>query len=178
MKKILVGVAVATLAWPALAWQINLEHLDRLGAKASNTVNVTLDAGLLQLAGKFLSDKDEDESAVKKLAAGLKSILVRSFEFKNDAAYLESDVEAIRNQLRGPDWKKIIEIRSKTEGNSDVYLRQNNDRITGFALIAAEPRELTVVTVEGNVDVDTFHKLAGNFGIPGSLRHKVEGRIR
>ena len=135
-----------------------------------------LDGGLLQLAAKFLSDDDEDQAAAKKLAVGLKSVLVRSFEFKNDAVYLESDVEMIRSQLHGPDWKKVIETRSRTEGNSDVYLRTSSDRITGFALICAEPKELTVVTVEGNVDIDTFRKLAGNFGIPSSLGRKFEGK--
>ena len=177
MKKLLIGsAALAAIAIPALAWQINLEHLNRLAAKATDSVNVTLDAGLLQLASKFLSDDDEDEAAVKKLAVGLKSILVREFEFKNEAAYLEADVDDIRSQLRGPEWKKIVEVRSKTEGNSDIYLRTSNDHITGFVLIDAEPKELTVVTVEGNVDADTFAKLAGNFGIPKSLRKKVEGK--
>ena len=32
--------------------------------------------------------------------------------------------------------------------------------------IAAEPKELTVVTVDGNIDLSTLAELGGQFGIP------------
>ena len=40
--------------------------LDRLAAKATEVVDVTMDANLLQLAGRFLSDKNADDAQVKK----------------------------------------------------------------------------------------------------------------
>ena len=68
---------------PLGAQEIKLPaSLDRLAAKATEVVDVTMDANLLQLASRFLSDKDADDAQVKKLIGGLKGIYVRSFEFE------------------------------------------------------------------------------------------------
>src|ERR1700684_2762833 len=88
-------------------------NLDRLAAKASEVVDVTMDANLLQLASRFLSDKDADESHVKKIIAGLKSIYVRSFEFKKPGNYQEADIEPVRAQLHTPAWSRIVGVRSQ-----------------------------------------------------------------
>ena len=37
---------------------------------------------------------------------------------------------------------------------------------TGLAVIAAEPKELTFVHIDGTIDPDTLGKLGGQFGIP------------
>src|SRR5205085_11714888 len=164
--------------WAGSGQTLKLDSLDRLAAKASESVNVTLDGALLRMASGFLSDGDKDEAEVKKLVAGLKSILVRSFEFKNTGEYLDSDVEAIRAQLRNVGWKKIVEVRSKVDGDADIYLHTEADRIMGMALISAEPRELTVVNIDGTLDIQGLRKIAGNFGIPGSVRKKIDGKTK
>src|SRR5947208_1016113 len=105
MKAILIAAYWALAASLGSGQTLKLDSLDRLAAKASESVNVTLDGAMLRMASGFLSDGDKDEAEVKKLVAGLKSILVRSFEFKNTGEYLESDVEAIRAQLRNVGWK-------------------------------------------------------------------------
>ena len=169
---------LAALVSPILFGQaLKLDHLDRLSAKASDTVNVTLDGSLLRIASRFLSDSDSDEVEIKKLVAGLKSILVRSFEFKKEGEYLESDLEAVRAQLRDPAWKKIVEVRSKVDGNADIYLRTTESGyIEGAAVISAEPKELTIVSIDGKIDLEGLRKMAGNFGVPTSIRKKMEDK--
>ena len=161
----------------ALGWQspLKLEHLDRLAAKASETVNITLDASLLKLASAFLDVSDDDDAAdVKKLVQGLKGVYVRSFEFKNTGEYNDADVEAIRAQLRDPSWKKIVEVRSKVDGDADIYIKADASKIGGLTIISAEPRELTIVNIEGAIDVEGVKKLGGNFGIPKSVKRLDE----
>ena len=51
-------------------------NIERLAAKATETVNVTVDGSLLQLAGKFLSSSDPDQKQVKTLISNLKGIYV------------------------------------------------------------------------------------------------------
>jgi hypothetical protein len=159
-----------------LAWQspLRLDQLDRLSAKAVESVNITLDASLLQLAANFLDSDDGDEAEIKKLVAGLKGIYVRSFEFKNTGEYGDADVEAVRAQLKDSKWKRIVEVRSKVDGDSDVYLKTDAGHIQGLVVISAEPKELTVVSVEGAIDMEGLKKLRGNFGIPKSLDKKLE----
>lgn len=177
MKYILLTAGLAMAA--SLCGQtLKLDSLDRLAAKASESVNVTLDGSLLRMAAGFLSDDEKDEVEVKKLIAGLKSILVRSFEFKNTGEYLDSDIEAIRAQLRNANWKKVVEVRNKAEGDADIYLHTEADHVVGLAVISAEPRELTVVNIDGTLDLQGLRKIAGNFGIPGSLRKKMEGKMK
>ena len=141
--------------------------LDRLAAKASEVVDVTMDSSLLQMASKFLSDKDADEAKAKKLVSGLKGIYVKSFEFEKAGEYDMADVEAIRSQLRAPAWSRIVGVKSRKNGeNAEVYLKTENGKISGLTVIAAEPKELTIVNIVGTIDPDELSDLGGHFGIP------------
>lgn len=153
---------------PLSAQEIKLPAtLERLAAKASDVVDVTLDANLLQLAGRFLSNKDADDAKVKKLIAGLKGIYVRSFEFANAGEYQESDVEPVRAQLRNPAWSRIVGVRSEKSGNNaEVYVKTDGGKIGGLVILSTEPKQLTVVSIEGSIDPDQLNDLGGHFGIP------------
>ena len=152
---------------------VKLDALDKLADKASETVTVTLDGNLLQMARRLLSSYNPDQAQIKKLVAGLKGVYVRNFEFDKAGEYQASDLEPIRSQLRDPKWKKIVEVRGRD--NAEVLLRQENEHvISGLAVIVAEAKELTVVYIDGPIDMDGLSKLAGNFGIPEDIGTKVE----
>ena len=162
---------------PALAFPqaLKLDSLDKLAALATNTVKVSLEGSTLRLAAGFLSSDDPDDAKVKELVKGLKGIYVRSFEFSKAAQYSAADVEAIRGQLRSANWKSIVEVHSKDDGdNADIYVQEQGDHFNGVAIIAAEPRELTVVNIDGVIDLESLTKLSGSFGIPGDIRIKAE----
>ena len=149
----------------AAAQQLNL-NFDKLAARASNTVDVKLDGGLLRLATKFMDD-DDDEVQVKKLVANLKGIYVKSFEFKNTGEYTDADIAAFRAQLHAPEWERMVNVQSKEDGeNVEVYVKTENGKTAGLAIIAAEPKELTLVNITGNIDLDSLTDLGGHFGIP------------
>jgi hypothetical protein len=150
--------------------------LDRLAAKASEVVDVTMDANLLQLAGRFLSDKDADEAQVKKAIGGLKGIYVRSFEFQKAGEYQDSDVEPVRAQLHGPAWSRIVGVRSMKSGdNSEVFVKTENGKIGGLAILVTAPKQLTIVSIEGSIDPDQLNELGGHFGIPKVDTRKEAG---
>ncbi len=153
---------------PLMAQEIKLPPgIEKLADKATETVDVTLDQNLLQLASRFLSDKDSDEARVKKLVAGLKGIWVRSFEFDKPGEYLESDVDSLRSQLKAPGWSRIVGVRSKKGGdNAEVYLKTENGQITALTVLATEPRELTIVHISGPIRPEDLQELGGRFGIP------------
>ncbi len=166
---LLLALAPAMLCGQA----VKLDSLDKLAEKASDSVTVSLDGNLLQLASRFLSNDDPDQAQIKKLVAGLKGVYVRNFEFEKAGEYQASDLEPIRSQLKDPKWKKIVEVRGRD--NAEVLLRQENeDVISGLAVIVAEAKELTVVYIDGPIDMDGLTKLAGNFGIPEDIGAKVE----
>jgi len=146
--------------------RIQTSQLDALAAKASQTVDVNIDEHLMQLTARFLSSKDPDESKVKDLVNGLKGIYVKSFEFEAEGQYSDADLEGIRSQLRNTAWNRIVNVRSKREGSVEVYLMEVGNQITGLAVLAIEPKEITVVNIIGPVDLDKLTQLEGEFGIP------------
>lgn len=138
-------------------------NIERLAAKASDSVNITIDGALLQLAAKFLSD----EEGIKRVIGKIKGIYVRSFEFDRSGEYTDADVESLRSQLKAPQWSRMASVHSQKQGgNVDVYLKMENNEIASLAVIAADPRELTVVNIVGPIDLDALARLSGQFGIP------------
>ena len=146
--------------------RIQLASLDHLAAKASQTVDVNIDERLVRLAAKVFSDKDEDERQIKKIINGLKGIYVKSFEFEADGQYTLADLEAIRTQLRGPGWSRMVNVTSKKEGNFEVYLMFTGEMVSGLALLHSDLKALTVVNIVGPVDLEKLSDLEGHLGIP------------
>ena len=153
---------------PLMAQDIKIPaSLEKLADKATEVVDVTLDASLLQLAARFLPEKDPDTARVKRLVNGLKGIYVRSFQFDKAGEYSPADVEAIRSQLRAPGWSRIVGVRKLKSGeNSEVYIRSDGNAITGLTIIAAEAKELTIVNISGPIRPEDLQELGGHFGIP------------
>jgi len=160
---VVLGAGATTMAQNP---RIQTSQLDALAAKASQTVDVNIDEHLMQLTARFLSSKDPDEAKVKDLVNGLKGIYVKSFEFEAEGQYSEADLEGIRSQLRNTAWSRIVNVHSKKEGSVEVYLMQSGNQISGLAVLASDPKEITVVNIVGPVDLDKLSELEGNFGIP------------
>jgi hypothetical protein len=166
--KIAIAFLGAALA-PIWAQEIKLPaSLEKLGAKAESSVDVTLDSSMLQLAARFLSDKDSDEAKAKKLITGLDSLTVRSFEFAREGEYDRADVDAVRAQLQTPAWSRIVGVKSKDSGKDvDVYIKSaGNGQLGGVVIVSAEPKELTIVTLTGTLDPGHLADLGGQFHIP------------
>jgi hypothetical protein len=168
MLTLLAAIAIPVTA-SAQGTRINLDFPD-MAAKASETVDVTLDGAMLRLAGKFLSN-DPDERAAKEMINGLTGIYVRSYEFDHEGEYDKSLANRIRTQL-GPSWKKIVKVSSKTKEDVDIYADTHGDAITGLLIISAEPKEFTVVNIIGPVDLEKLAGLEGQFGIPNISKGK------
>jgi hypothetical protein len=159
-------LVLVTFAGMATGQQVKWNY-DKLSARASDSVDVDLDGSLLRLAAKFLSKDDPDQAKVRKLVEGLKGIYVKSFEFKNPGEYSPADVESFRAQLHSPDWQRIVGVHSKEDGEDvDVYIKPDAKGMGGLAIIAAEPKELTLVNIVGAIDLDSLSELGGHFGIP------------
>jgi hypothetical protein len=77
-------------------------------------------------------------------------------------------VEAIRSQLKAPGWSKVVDVRSSVKGgdNAGIYVKTDGTNIQGIVVIAAEPKELTVVNIVGTLDPAHLKDLGGKFGIP------------
>ena len=178
MKNGTIILALALLATSARAQvQINLDHLE---SKAVETVNISLSADMLRMAARFLSGRSGDAGKVQNVVTGLKGITVRSYKFAQPGQYSQDDLRPIRAQLAGPGWSRILSERSARE-TSEIYAHSEQGKVMGFTILSAEPRELTVISIDGAADLADLAGLGGAFGIPGNLvpndsKEKTKGK--
>ena len=179
MKRSLLKLAIIAIAaapvWAAEDFKLPV-NLEKLAEHATESVDVTLDQSMLSLAGGFLSKDDPDEAQVKKLIGKLKGIYVRSFEFDKEGQYSMSDVQAVRSQLKGPNWSRIVGVKNIKGENTEVYILKNGDQIGGIVVLDAEPKQLTVVHIDGSISPEELSRLGGHMGIPELTKDKRKSK--
>lgn len=163
-----IAILWAAVLLPLGAQEIKLPaNLEKLAAKADETVDITLDGSLLKLAGRFLSG-DGDEAKTRKMLSRLESITVKSYEFSSEGQYDMGDLDAIRAQVKGAPWSRIVGVTSKKDGEKvDVYFKDGgNGNLGGILVLCAEPTELTIINIVGTLDPSELAGLGGHFGLP------------
>ncbi|HEX8617765.1 MAG TPA: DUF4252 domain-containing protein [Thermoanaerobaculia bacterium] len=163
-------VLTIAVAVPAAAQKINLDF-PGLADRAEEVVDITLDASMLRMAAKFFSGKDADERALRDMISGLEGIYVRSYQFAREGEYDRNLANVVKNQLSAA-WKPLVTVRSKKKDNVNIYANMRGESIIGLVVISAEPREFTVVNINGPIDIDRLAALEGQFGIPEITKEK------
>jgi len=160
---LLLGSVITATAQNA---KLELDQLDALANRASETVDVKLDEHLIQITSKLFG-KDPDEAEIRDLLKKLKGIYVKSFSFAKENEYSPAEIESVLAQLRTGGWSKIVGVTSKKEGeNVDVYVMSVGDQVSGLAVVCLDPKEITIVNVVGPIDLDKLSELEGSFGVP------------
>ena len=163
----------ALLALPALAaaadpGRLQLPDFSALSKKASQSVDISLDPSLLRLASGALSyDNGNDGAAVNDLIKGIRGIYVRSYTFDRPGEYSKADVKAVQAQVLAPGWVPVVSTHDLKQGGTvDIYMLRNGDHTDGVAIIAAQPRQLTIVNIVGSINLAKLAQLQGQFGVP------------
>jgi Domain of unknown function (DUF4252) len=140
-----------------------------LSARASDVTEVTLGKNMLAFAAKFLHDKDDDEAGVRQLIEGLDGIYVREYEFDKEGQYSPEEIEQLRRYFETPEWSPMIHAHERKSGETtDILMKMVNGESKGMFILAAEPKELTIVLILGPIRVEDLGKLHGIAGL-GSL---------
>jgi hypothetical protein len=159
---LLLAVA-APLAVPVSA-QVPI-GLDNLAAKAKESVNISLDSSMLRLATGFLSKDKSINPEIQKLITGLKNITVKKYTFAEDGQYKPEDVQPIRDQLRTAGWGVLLG-KHDDDGTTEIYSKSEGGQMAGIGVVKTQAKEVTVVYIEGTIDLAGLAGLAGQFGIP------------
>lgn len=174
----------ALLALPALAFaaepgRLQLPDFSALSKKAAQSVDISLDPSLLNLAKSVgITDDSGNAAAVNGVIQGIRGIYVRSYSFDKPGEYSKADVKAVEAQLLAPGWQPIVSTHDLKQGNNvDIYILRNGNRTDGVAIIAAEPRELTIVNIVGSIDLARLARLQGQFGVP-RVGLTVDGQVK
>ena len=162
---------LACLCLPALAAaqsaQLKLPSFDHLKGKAIETVDITIGSWPLGIAAALMDESDAENAEIKELLSGLKAIYVRSYEFASDFVYSKADLDAVRQQLSGPGWTQLIQVRDrKVESDVDVYVSIVDNKARGLAIVTSEPRQFTILNIVGAMDLDKLARLEDHLGLP------------
>lgn len=168
-----VTLICALLALPALAFaadpgRLQLPDFTALSKKATQSVDISLDPSLLHLASGVINNDDNGNgAAVNGVIQGIRGIYVRSYTFDKPGEYSKADVKAVEAQLLAPGWQPVVSTHDLKQGNNvDIYILRNGNRTDGVAIIAANPRQLTIVNIVGSIDLAKLAQLQGQFGVP------------
>ena len=148
--------------------RVQLAALDRLAARADKAVDVSVDEGVLSLAKSFFAKpKNEKAREVGEAIKGLEGVYVRVYEFAAEGQWQESDIADIRRQVAEPGWSRVVNVWHKADGRRvEVHLRAAAGKIGVLVVLSTEPKQLVVVNMVGDVDVQKLTSLQGQFGIP------------
>jgi hypothetical protein len=161
------GMAPGVFAQPP---RLQLDHLNRLASQAREVVDIDLDPAMLEQTSGFLGGTDAQDPKVKAALEGLRSITVKSFEFRGRGAYTKDDVEQIRTQLAAPGWRRFISVRDEDE-TTEIYFWREGGQNGGLVILAAQPDELTIVSILGRIDLQTL-------AVMGKVIPKLPGKLK
>ena len=145
----------------AAAQRVTLDSLDVLAGNAGSTTAVDLPQDMLSLAGPFLGEGSE-EAVARELLANIEGMYVRVFE---DLVYSGSDLDAVRAQLVGTGWTRMVTV-DEDEDEIGIWMYRDGDAVTGMFILVAEPDEVVAVNIVGRLDPEDLAALGGRFGVP------------
>lgn len=165
------GAASANAQQSQYAAKLQIDNEETLAQRANEFVDVNLDENLLRIIPKKIKTKKEDgtEVDIGAIIGGLRGVYVRSYGFSNEGEYSEANLARVRTQLRSPGWVRFINVvKKKTDDQMhiEVYMMTSTGSIDGLAILALEPKRLTLVNIVGNINLEKLSQLEGQFGIP------------
>ncbi|MGH9414032.1 MAG: DUF4252 domain-containing protein [Terriglobales bacterium] len=172
MRKLLWCFLIPVFILPLAAQQPRLDmHLPALATRANQVSEVTLDGTVLRLGMAFLNDDSGLTSQDRDMLSKLKGIYVKSFEFDHAPRLTDPALAALRRQLRGAGWSRIVRVHTSghdsDHDNAAIYVcTAQNGSILGMAILDREPDEVNVVNIIGSITPAEVSKLGGNLGIP------------
>jgi hypothetical protein len=136
-----------------------------LSSRASDVTEITLGKNMLGFAAKFM-DKNGDDAATKQLVQNLDGIYVRSYEFDKEGQYSMDQIEQLRKNFETSEWSPIVHVRERESGETtDVLMKMVNGESHGMFVLAAEPKELTIVLILGPIRMEDLGRLRGISGL-------------
>lgn len=150
---------------PLCAQSVDFKLLDKLAEKAKESSVVNLGPEQLGLVAGLAAG--QSKAGAGDIVKTLKSVQVRSFEFAEKGQYDMELVRAFRDKVTASgNWVNIISTK-EPGGFTDIMIQKGADgKTAGLLIVAAEPKEVSIVHIDGPLDLASLGKLGGALGIP------------
>lgn len=156
----LIGAAVATsttIADPVPAGFVDFGKFTP-SAAGGEFVEVKLSRGLIQMASK-ITRKHEPE--VADLLRSLESVRVNVIPLGDDnRAETEAKVAAIRTELEGKGWEKVVSVRERDQDVAVLLKTKSDASVDGVVVTVIENgRQAVFVNVVGNINFEDLSRI-------------------
>jgi hypothetical protein len=138
-----------------------------LGQRAAFHTDFTFDRTMLQVAGYFIGDADQE---TRNAIAKLNSISVHSYHFASPGLYNPGSLDLIRRQYEAAGWKHLVAAHGKGDpfnpGQTDLWINVSHMDVTGMMVLISAPKDLNLIALNGDISTLDLLHLRGHFGIP------------
>ena len=121
----------------------------------------------------FTFDHDMLASMLGTQSAGLRSVTLENFRFREPAFYVPEELAAMSAAYNAAGWKHLVEANvSKREQVSpakpitDLWLHYHGTEIDNVAVLIRAPKQMNLIEVSGLLRPLDLAHLGGHFGIP------------
>jgi len=165
-------IAIPTVTF-SQAQQQNIwipQGIQALQQSATSKNEFTFDHSMLVLAAKL----DPDNEDLRRVIAGVSGISVHRFHFADAWQYDPGALSAVNDEYKAAGWKRVMNKHDKSEGSgeSNLWVRWDNNAISDVAILLARANEVNFIVVSGSISPVDLSHLGGHFGIP-----KIEGGV-
>lgn len=147
-----------------------------LPAAKGEFVEVNLSSALIKFATRLAKTQEPE---VADLLGNLKSVRVNVVRMDdNNRADTLGKIEAVRRQLEGSGWAKVVTVREPGSGeNVDVHVKQQSDDIIQGLVVTVISRkgEAVFVNIVGNISADKISQVAEKFNLEPLRKLKLQG---
>ena len=141
--------------------------MPQLKEKAAEVVEVNLEGQTLEQGSRLLAIRDGITGSMKKLLGGLKGIYRRTYRFGFGGGYEPEEVDSIRRDLTQKGWSPMIDVEDRQNNATvSVYLYYQDSQVRGVTVVSADPKEVTVVNIVGDVDLEALAEFGESMGVP------------
>ena len=168
---LLVSSLASSLAGAAQQEKLRLDHLNTLAGRATEVVEVSLDETALKALTKLTMLSDRNRDRLLGMDSRIRGVYVRGYEFERDGEYSPQDIEAVRLQLRTPDWTRVVQVSGRDNSYDEVYLKQGKDEVAAYAYVSTAPKKVCIVNVIGPMRLEDISTLDREFGISKCGKH-------
>jgi len=145
--------------------------IEALRQSASSKTEFTLDHSMLVFAAKM----DPDNEDLQRVIAGVSGVSVHSYRFPRTWRYDPEALSSVKDEYQAAGWKQLMNKHDNKDagpGETDVWIRLENNAVSNVALLLTKPSEVDFVVVSGSISPLDLSHLGGHFGIP-----KIEGGV-
>ncbi|MFK7865045.1 MAG: DUF4252 domain-containing protein [Pseudohongiellaceae bacterium] len=133
-------------------------------ANVEPTVEISLKAPLLNMVTNLIRSEDEEAAA---FISKLFRVTVNVFESESiDVSAISASMNQTAQELDSAGWDRVVRVR-EDEDHVDIYFRLGDDadRIHGIAIMVAEPENIVLVNIVGDISTEDISALGRRFDI-------------